>query len=107
MNDDKPNTTARSPHWPHVRAAFLHGKACAACGGSENLEAHHKKPFHLHPDLELDPSNLICLCEKPSHNCHFIFGHAGNWHGYVPTVEADAAKHLDDTKKSDELAKAA
>jgi hypothetical protein len=94
----------RSPHWPHVREAFLHGKTCAACGGSECLEAHHKQPFHDRPELELDPANLIALCERPSHNCHFVFGHAGNWRGFVPTVEADAEKHLGDVQKSNALA---
>lgn len=47
----------------------------------------------------------ITLCEKPGHDCHFVFGHAGDWHGYVPSVEEDARRHLGHVKDSVELAK--
>ena len=47
----------RSGHWPTLRKQFLEGKVCAVCGGKEKLEAHHIKPFHLDPLLELDPTN--------------------------------------------------
>lgn len=43
-------------------------------------------PFHLVPELELDPANLICLCRK----CHLVFGHLGCWQCCNPEVEADA-----------------
>lgn len=103
---EKPDLGKRSDHWPHVRAVHLHNNpTCAACGGTELLQVHHVKPFHLHPDLELDPGNFITLCEKPGHDCHYVFGHAGNWHGYVVTVRADAAKHLKDVQESAVLAK--
>lgn len=105
MSTEKPDLGKRSAHWPHVRAVHLHNNpTCEACGGSKALEVHHKRPFHLHPDLELDPGNLITLCEESGHDCHFVFGHAGDWKGYVPTVEADAEKHLKDVKLSKELA---
>ncbi|HZZ77186.1 MAG TPA: hypothetical protein VFE62_01625 [Gemmataceae bacterium] len=107
MTNDKPELGKRSGHWPHVRASHLAANpTCAACGGKDALEVHHCKPFHLHPDLELDPTNLITLCEKPGHDCHYVFGHAGNWHGFVPTVREDAAKHLADVQRSNELAAA-
>jgi 5-methylcytosine-specific restriction protein A len=96
----QPDLGKRSPHWEAVRAAFLAGKTCAACGRSDQLQAHHKKPFHLHPELELDPGNLIPLCEG-TRNCHYVCGHAYHWHGYNPAVDVDAdvflellAKHL-------------
>ncbi len=79
----------RSSRWPAVRKAFLVGKSCAACGGIDSLEAHHMKPFHLYPELELDPNNLLALCEKPSHSCHFTFGHFWNWSKYNEQVIAD------------------
>lgn len=82
---DKP-LHPRSPHWPKVREAFLKGKRCAVCGGTEYLEAHHKKPFHLFGDLELVTDNLIPLCEKPGHDCHFVFGHFWDWKRYNPLV---------------------
>lgn len=104
MEDQKPVLGKRSEHWPAVRAVWLHThNTCCACGGTENLEVHHKRPFHLHPELELDPHNFITLCEKPSTNCHYVFGHAGNWHGYVVEVEVDSATHLTRVKASDAL----
>ncbi len=101
-----PPQPGRSPHWPHVRAVWLHSHpTCAACGGTESVEVHHKRPYHLYPALELDPTNFITLCEHQGINCHFVFGHAGNWHGYVPTVSDDAGKHLADVQLSNQLAK--
>lgn len=52
------------------------------------------KPFHLFPELELDDSNLITLCEKSGHDCHFIFGHFHDWTLYNPNVIADVANYL-------------
>jgi hypothetical protein len=63
---------------------------CAACFGKDYLEVHHVKPFHLHPELELEPANLITLCENPTHNCHFIFGHVLDWRLANPFVRDDA-----------------
>jgi hypothetical protein len=39
----------------------------------------------LHPDLELDPANLITLCDR----CHLFVGHLGLWASYNPTCRAD------------------
>jgi 5-methylcytosine-specific restriction protein A len=91
----KPSLGARSPHWPAVEHAHLKlHPFCAACGGHEQVQVHHRKPFHLHPELELDPNNLISLCEHPSHACHFVFGHLLDWHAYNPEVVGDAAAYL-------------
>ncbi len=56
------------------------------------MEAHHKLPFHLHPELELEDSNLIPLCEEKEDgiNCHLAFGHLGNFKSFNKDVEADA-----------------
>ena len=81
----------RSSKWPALRKAFLKGKSCAVCSGTEKLEAHHIAPFHLHPALELDESNLIALCEgNKVINCHLFIGHLGNFKGYNPEVKKDA-----------------
>lgn len=81
----------RSGHWPAVRKAHLKlFPVCQVCSGKKNLQVHHKRPFHLHPELELDPKNLITLCEHGT-DCHIVFGHAGDFKGYNPNVEADAA----------------
>lgn len=82
----------RSPHWGKVRAAFIAANpSCAVCGKRDLLNAHHVKPFHLFPKLELEPSNLITLCEGESVNCHLLFGHLRSWLSYNPAVRRDAA----------------
>lgn len=102
----KPYLGKRSPHWPAVRKKHLAKyPTCAACGGTENLEVHHRQPYHFHPDLELIDSNLITLCEHPGRNCHLTFGHGGNWRGFVPEVESDAAGHLQRVRMSAKYAK--
>lgn len=85
--------TPRSPDWPRVRAEHIRKHPfCAACGGKVDLEVHHVKPFHLFPELELDPTNLMTLCGKK--NCHIIFGHCHNWSLYNAHAREDAASHL-------------
>jgi hypothetical protein len=82
----------RSPHWPHVEKAVLHlHPFCACCGKdkpTKGLQVHHVIPFHFatalgRPDLELDPRNLIVLCETehndPEANHHLAVGHLGNF----------------------------
>lgn len=78
----------RSGKWPARRRKYLAlHPHCAACGSSEDVEPHHIRPFHLHPDLELDADNLVSLCEK--HGCHLAFGHNYDWHAFNPHVEED------------------
>jgi 5-methylcytosine-specific restriction protein A len=95
INDPKkvPPGTKRSSHWPKVRRDFL-GKnpKCAACGGTKKLEAHHVMPFHLDPSKELDPTNLIALCESnPTFNCHLVVGHRLNFRDVNQNSRRDAA----------------
>lgn len=85
----------RSPHWSAVRHAFLLANpTCRACGGKDHVEVHHKKPFHLHPELELVVSNLITLCELPGHFCHFRVGHGFDWRLFNKMVVEDARYDL-------------
>lgn len=79
----------RHPQWGKVRDMVLEGADCSACGTRNGLELHHIEPFHIRPDLELEPSNLIPLCER----CHLVFGHLGCWRCHNPKVAMDAAKH--------------
>jgi 5-methylcytosine-specific restriction enzyme A len=58
------------------------------------------RPFHVHPELELDDANLITLCEKPGHDCHFVFGHFHDWKRWNPDVVADVAHYLDESQKA-------
>jgi hypothetical protein len=79
----------RSGKWPAVAKAHLaNHPACEACGATKLLNVHHKLPFHEHPELELDWTNLITLCESPSHNCHLIFGHLLSWKSWNVDVVA-------------------
>ncbi|MEP3478013.1 MAG: hypothetical protein ABJZ55_02085 [Fuerstiella sp.] len=93
-----PSGTKRSGSWPRVRDEYLKGHPeCACCGGTKKLRVHHRLPFHLRPDLELDPENLMTLCEagKFGINCHFLLGHLGNWKRFNPLVRTDVIRwHL-------------
>lgn len=76
----------RSPHWRAVEKAHLAREpACVACGGVERLQVHHVIAFEADPSLELEPSNLLTLCEGPR-LCHLLIGHGGSFRFYVPDV---------------------
>jgi len=81
----------RSGKWRSVRNNFLEGNPCCkVCGSKENLTAHHIIPFHIDKNKELDPNNLIPLCQNKTMNCHFIFGHLLNWNKFNPNVIEDS-----------------
>lgn len=86
----------RSPQWSRVRAEHLKKyPACAVCGETKkNIEVHHKFPYHLDPSKELDPNNLITLCESKNNGivCHRAIGHLGDYKSFNPEVEMDAQK---------------
>ena len=87
-----PKGAKRSSRWRKVRAAHLEANPeCACCESRTKLEVHHIIPFNLAPDLELDPNNLITLCENKKYgvNCHLLFGHLGNYKRANPTVKED------------------
>lgn len=89
----------RSSKWFKVRQAFVKDhNTCAACGCTQKLQVHHIEPFHLHPDKELEPSNLITLCEDKDDECHLRIGHLGDWKSFNPNVVTDAAKLLNGNK---------
>lgn len=76
----------RSPIWPHVRAFHLAKfPACLACGSISRVEVHHVVPFHVAPSLELEPSNLVTLCDGPLKH-HLTIGHLGSWRFINPSV---------------------
>lgn len=87
----------RSSQWPAARALHLVGHPfCRSCGGKAGLEVHHVVPVHFDPSRELDPENLITLCERGPGglNCHLVVGHGGNYQLANPNVHADAARFL-------------
>lgn len=80
----------RSSRWPALeRKMIKQSPACEACGSAEHLQVHHRQPFHLHPELELDPANLIVLCMGPW-ECHLKLGHGGSFKTYNPNIGQDA-----------------
>lgn len=84
----------RSSEWPRVeKEHLLREPACAACGyKGRGLQVHHIKPFHLHPNLELDPGNLITLCEIKERDHHLLIGHLDDWESYNPNVRTDVKR---------------
>lgn len=90
----------RSSHWPELEKQWRRDHpTCAACGKKTNLQVHHKIPVHVSRSQELDPSNLITLCENSKdkegdQHCHLVIGHLGNWYNYNKNVERDAAVAL-------------
>lgn len=83
----------RNSKWPAKEREILAlYPTCAACGDTRLLQVHHKKPFHLFPDLELDNENLMVLCMQ--HQCHFLIGHGGNWTRFNADVIKDARYFL-------------
>ena len=92
---------ARSSKWSAVRAAHLEAHPrCAACGRYTHLEVHHIEPFHVKPELELEPSNLLTLCDYPTASCHLHLGHLGSWAAWNPQVRAWADTYREAKEQS-------
>ena len=88
----------RSSKWHEVRNEYLEKESkCAACGSRKNLQVHHKKPFHLHPELELNSENFIALCMDVE-ECHLLIGHGDSFKFYNPNVESDAKRFMSSSK---------
>lgn len=87
-----PKGARRSSKWSKVRKKYLKDNpACEVCGCKKKLTVHHKIPFHIAPDKELDPNNLVTLCESNylGKNCHLLFGHLGNFRRINSNIELD------------------
>lgn len=92
----------RSDQWPRVERAFRKAHpTCAACD-SASVQVHHVLPFHFailldRPDLELDPRNLIALCESedgtPANDHHLLLGHLDDFETYNPAVRQFATTY--------------
>lgn len=92
----KAEDAKRSPHWPTVRKHHLEAHpTCAACGKKKKLQVHHVEPFHSKPELELEPTNLITLCEALGKDCHILIGHGDDFKFWNPDVTTDARRVLE------------
>ena len=82
LNGKAPKGAKRSSKWRKVRRAHLakHPR-CAICLSKKKVEVHHIIPFSFAPDQELEPDNLVSLCENKKYgiNCHLLVGHLGNY----------------------------
>lgn len=88
--------TTRSGSWPKVRKQHISKYPnCAACGKNVKVEVHHIEPVHLSPDKELDPENLITLCDS---TCHLVFGHLMSYKSWNPNVIDDCKSYLNKIK---------
>jgi hypothetical protein len=94
----------RSPEWSKIEKSFvLRFPNCAACKITQShVQVHHVFPFHYciilgRPDLELDPRNLITLCETthlcPSDNHHLLLGHFDDFKSANLNVRQDVIKY--------------
>lgn len=83
-------SNTRSNKWKSISFNYKkkNGK-CAVCGKTTNLVVHHKVPFHMSPEKELDENNFVVLCENRPVNCHYLFGHLMNWQGYNQNIDED------------------
>ena len=83
----------RSPKWQAVRKEHIKNNPnCIACGRNKKVEAHHIEPVHVWPEKELNPSNLVTLCDDP---CHLIFGHLMNYKSWNEYIINDSKEYLD------------
>jgi hypothetical protein len=81
----------RSSAWRSIRKKHLENNPrCEACGARERVVPHHIVPVHVDPSRELDPQNLVSLCESRTFNCHLFFGHLKRWDRHNPRVLEDA-----------------
>jgi 5-methylcytosine-specific restriction endonuclease McrA len=92
LNVIKYSLQGRSRLWSRMRSQFLKlSPKCTACDSDRGLEVHHIRPFHLHPELELEASNLVTLCKY----CHLVIGHLRDYTYYNLSVLEDCQKFKD------------
>ena len=89
----------RSPQWPTVRKHHLQKfPFCCVSGLTHDLDVHHFRAFHIHPELELDPDNLRTI----SRPYHFLIGHLCNWKVFNPDFDEmvkDLRRRIEHAKK--------
>jgi 5-methylcytosine-specific restriction endonuclease McrA len=79
----------RAKGWRKVAKNHLREEpVCQWCGSKTGLEVHHIRPFQLFPELELDPTNLITLCDSMivGFRCHLRHGHLSDYARWNPLI---------------------
>jgi 5-methylcytosine-specific restriction endonuclease McrA len=72
--------------WNNFKRQFkmrYHPLSCAICDSIDKREFHHIKPFSEDHTLFTDLGNIMILCR----NCHFHYGHLGNWQNHNPDIK--------------------
>ena len=61
-----------STKWKHKRAEIIRRdhKKCKICGSENELQVHHIYSLDTNPELRLENSNLITLCDHCHHDAH-------------------------------------
>ena len=78
---------ARAPGWEALSRQLRSERPECECCGLPTTVIHHVLPFHVHPSLELDKTNLIALCNE----CHLRIGHGGSFRAWLPDCRRLAA----------------
>lgn len=85
----------RSSNWPAFLREHLRGKVCCVCGATDGLTLHHVVPVSVDASRELDPTNVVPICDDSStKRCHIMIGHLGDWRRWNPDVRQHAATLL-------------
>lgn len=89
----------RSGSWRRVRNEVVEAQPyCSMCGAKEPLVVHHKVPFHVAPELELDRLNCIVVCPL----CHWKWCHdpdgphgpeKPSWSKWNANIDADVKNY--------------
>jgi len=93
---------SRSPKWEQFKKQFelTHPKICAVCGRKNKNQLHHKLPFHISPENELNADNVMWLCEGlGTGNHHLWWGHLGNFKSWNVNVTEDTSIWRDKISK--------
>jgi hypothetical protein len=94
IEENEAGELGRSPQWPALEKRFKHDHPACACCGEATQVIHHVVPFHVDPSKELDPTNLIAVCNR----CHLLICHLGNFRSWNVNVRSDAARLLAEIK---------
>lgn len=77
-----------------AKAVILRDKACARCGVTERLQAHHVEAYSSNPELRLEVDNGIALCppchhaQHPSHALELYLSRGGKTVRYCVVCES-------------------
>ena len=97
--------TKRSSKWSALEKSFKKQfPTCACCRTNKKVQIHHIVPFHVSPELELEPTNLISLCMS-KRMCHLQIAHCGSFRKWTENIRQYASILSKDISKYNEIVK--